>query len=754
MVEQLELWGGLECSVARIGSQFRDQFIETGHDARIQDLEIISGLGIKTLRYPINWERIAPNSPDEYLWSWTDSRLDEIRRLGLLPIAGLLHHGSGPRYTDLADPQFPNKFAQFSVHVAERFPWITDWTPINEPLTTARFSGLYGVWYPHGRSEELFWRMVLNQIDATIGAMKCIRRINSQARLIQTEDLGITESTASVKPEADFHNLRRWATWDLLAGTVTRQHPLWERIAGCGLGDRLLAIADDPCPADILGINHYLTSNRFLDGRRPAREHSFNDIEAVRVHTPICGMEDLLGQAWERYRSPLAITEAHNGCTREEQLRWTHQAWTSANSLKDRGIDIRAVTAWALLGCVDWASLLGRRDGIYEVGAYDIRGGTPRPTAMARMLSALATNQPLPKSIAEIVRQPGWWQRADRFAYEPFGPTPAPSPQPVAGEPLLILGRGRLGSAIERACKVRGLRCECVSREELDLTAQLPLRQLVREVRPWAVINAAGFTRVDLAEENPRPCFAINTQAAVFLAALCADFGVPCVTCSSDFVFSGDSGKAYTETDEVAPINIYGESKAIAEQQIQELPGIQLIVRSAGFFTARGPDNLGARIALGLATGRNFGVSDDATFSPTYVPDLANAILDLLIDGETGVWHLTHGTAVSWAGLAKRIARAMEFQEDVVRPVAGAYLAKRPAYSPLVSARGMILPSLDDAIGRFVQEHRSQERTLSRIDDHCASVELRTPISNASSTSRRGSGSTSEPPWAINSANL
>ena len=71
--------------------------------------------------------------------------------------------------------------------MAERYPWVQDWTPVNEPLTTARFSGLYGVWYPHERSDQAFVRCLLHQVQATVLAMRAVRRVNPQAQLVQTD---------------------------------------------------------------------------------------------------------------------------------------------------------------------------------------------------------------------------------------------------------------------------------------------------------------------------------------------------------------------------------------------------------------------------------------------------------------------------------------------------------------------------------------------------------------------------------------
>ena len=142
--QSLELWGGLECTVVRIGNEFRNQCQETGHFERITDLDAIAALGIRTLRYPVIWEMIASEHPDLCDWTWTDERFARLRELGIQPIAGLVHHGSGPRYTSLLDPNFPELLARHAERVAARYPWVEMFTPVNEPLTTARFSGLYG----------------------------------------------------------------------------------------------------------------------------------------------------------------------------------------------------------------------------------------------------------------------------------------------------------------------------------------------------------------------------------------------------------------------------------------------------------------------------------------------------------------------------------------------------------------------------------------------------------------------------------
>src|SRR5439155_15412267 len=119
---------------------------------------------------------------------------------------------------------------------------------------------------------------------------------------------------------------------------------------------------------------------------------AYADVEAARVALPAPGgLEGALEEAWTRYGLPLAVTESHNGCTREEQVRWVREAWDTARRLRGRGVEVQAITAWALLGTFDWNSLLTRNHGHYEVGAFDVRAPQPRPTAVAAELKRIGT---------------------------------------------------------------------------------------------------------------------------------------------------------------------------------------------------------------------------------------------------------------------------------------------------------------------------------------------------------------------------
>ena len=728
----LELWGGHECTVNRVGALWRDQTVRSGHEGRIEDLDRFAALGLKALRYPVLWERVAPDDPDCPDWRWSDARLARIAELGMRPIVGLLHHGSGPAYTSLIDDAFPEKFARYARAAAERYPWVRSWTPINEPLTTARFSALYGLWFPHGRAEGMFWRALLNQIEGVQRAMTEIRAVIPEAELIQTEDLGRTYGRGAAVSQVAYDNARRWMTWDLLAGAVVPGHAFWDRLVDFGLEAPLRRLADEPCPADVLGVNHYLTSDRFLDDELsayPEATHGGNgrvayaDVAAIRVAAPAPGgLEGVLEEAWARYRQPIAVTESHNGCTREEQVRWLREGWETAQRLRGRGVDVRAFTAWALLGSHDWCRLLTCDGDLYEPGAFDVRGGEPRPTALAAELRRLAGGGGPPNPATE---GPGWWRRDIRLEHRPVA-ADAPHearrawrPPAGAGRPLLITGAtGTLGQAFARACEVRGLAYELTDRARLPIEDRQKAAGLVRELDPWGVVNTAGWVRVDDAELDAEGCHLANTTGAASLAAVCAERDLPFMTFSSDLVFGGDAAEPYVESDAPAPRNVYGLSKAEAERQVLACGGRPLIIRTAAFFSPHDPHNFAALVRRELAAGRTLAAAEDLIVSPTYVPDLVNAALDLLIDGEAGVRHLVNQGACSWFSFAVDLAKALELDHGLVKPVPAAsfgWPAPRPVRAPLATRRGPMLPPLEDAIARHAAAVRSGGRSATGL---------------------------------------
>jgi dTDP-4-dehydrorhamnose reductase len=705
--QPLELWGGVECSVVRIGGDYRNQVVDTGHASRLKDIDAMAEIGVKAVRYPILWETVAPEAPGEMDFSWHDERLERLRKHGIKVIAGLVHHGSGPRYTNLLHDKFADHLAHYAERVARRYPWIDTWTPVNEPFTTARFACLYGHWYPHLKDIDATFRATVNQCLATLRAMRAIRKVIPDAKLLPTEDIGRTFSTEQLAYQAEHDNGRRWLTFDLLFGRVVEGHQFHRWLRNKAATQEVLdELATGEGRPDIIGFDHYLTSDRFLDDRverYPGVQAGSNgrdtyvDVEAVRVDKlrSVVGPQQRLRETWERYGTPIAITEVHHGCTRDEQVRWLHEMWMAAESERARGADIRSVTIWAMFGLMDWRSLLTKRDGIYDVGPFDARSEEPRPTLVAKAAAKLGRGEGFEHPVLDL---PGWWKRPGRCLARPrFETLPVSS---AAARPILITGAtGTLGRAFARICAHRGLPHVLTSRADLDISDQASIAVALDRHKPWAVINTAGFVRTWEAAEKVDECFKANATGPELLATACKLQGIPLVTFSSDLVFDGKLGRSYVEPDTPAPACEYGRSKAEAEARLMSVDADALIIRTSAFFGPWDRHNFLFNTIEQLKRGEDVFASEKTIVSPTYVPDLVHAALDLLLDEETGIWHLTNQGAVSWNELARAVADRAKL--DLGRIIVPDNDVR--ADTSLTSKRGVLLRPLDMAIEDFVQ---------------------------------------------------
>jgi len=710
-MRDMEIWAGLECTINRVGDHYFDQLDYSGHWNRSEDVEQITQLGIKKIRYPVLWERHQKRQYEWQNWEHTEKNLLKLKKHGIEPIAGLLHHGSGPAFTHLLDPDFAEKFADYAHLVAKCFPWLNYYVPINEPLTTARFSGLYGLWYPHLRDDLSFVKMLINQCKASIMGIEAIRSVNPKAIWIQTEDLGKTHSTPLLSYQANFENQRRWLGFDLLDGKIDTQHPLWDYLNWIKLDPKELDffIGKKQQP-DIIGFNYYLTSERYLDEQLscyPVHTHGANhlqqyaDVEAIRASpNQFSGLKNLVKEAWDYLQKDMAITEVHLHCSREEQLRWLDENWQNLSELRQEGIPIKAMTAWALLGSFGWNRLLTEPKGTYECGIFDCSGESLRPTALAKFVKQISSNE---NCYHPVLNRHGWWhshqerkQKSSLIQNNPIG---------LSFKPLLIIGKnGTLGRAFAKICKRRAIDFHLSGREELDITDTQSIERMMKLYQPWAIVNTAGYVHVDHAEQDPKSCFMANTQGAENLAKVCARHAIQFLTFSSDLVFGGHKQTAYLESDPVRPLNIYGHSKALAERRILKADPKALIIRSSSFFGPWDEANFAHQVVQSLYKKESFVAADDIYISPTYVPELVEMSLDLLLDEEQGIWHLANRGILSWADFAAEVAERTGFSRNVIsRKSASAlgFKATRPKFSVIVSERGANLGKLEEALDQY-----------------------------------------------------
>jgi dTDP-4-dehydrorhamnose reductase len=289
---------------------------------------------------------------------------------------------------------------------------------------------------------------------------------------------------------------------------------------------------------------------------------------------------------------------------------------------------------------------------------------------------------------------------------------------------LLLLGaNGQVGFELRRACAPLG-QLHALTRAELDLSHRNALASIIRTERPDVILNAAAWTQVDRAEDEPDAADAINHQAVATLGALAAESGALVVHYSTDYVFAGGLKRPYREDDPIGPSSAYGASKAAGEAALRFSGAAHLIFRTAWVYAARGQNFL--RTMLKLAAERDrLRVVDDQIGSPTSARQIAAATALALQRwahapvrrGLEGTYHLSAADSVSWHGFACEILRravALKLLERAppVDPVSSAdYAARapRPAHSVLDTQLfkrtfGLALPSWSVGLDQVLEE--------------------------------------------------
>lgn len=232
---------------------------------------------------------------------------------------------------------------------------------------------------------------------------------------------------------------------------------------------------------------------------------------------------------------------------------------------------------------------------------------------------------------------------------------------------ILITGRnGQLAQALQQ--RLAGLgQVHVLGREQLDLAEPERIRQVVRELSPDLLVNAAAYTAVDQAENEPALAFAINATAPGVLAEEAARLGVPLLHYSTDYVFDGSKATPYTEDDAPNPLSVYGRSKLAGEQAIHAVGAAHLILRTSWVYSLHGRNFLLTMQRL-LQEKPQLRVVADQIGAPTWAGSLAASTLALIQRwqaGQAGAWGTYHMTAqgqTSWFGFAQAIGEHLKAQ--------------------------------------------------------------------------------------------
>jgi beta-glucosidase/6-phospho-beta-glucosidase/beta-galactosidase len=338
-----------------------DQMESSGHYRRWrEDFQLVCELGVRCLRYGPPYYR-THLGPGQYDWSFADETFNELRRLGIVPIADLCHFGVPDWIGNFQNPDFPRYFAEYAGAFARRFPWVRLFTPVNEMLVTAEFSARIGYWNERLADDRSFVNALANIVEANIRASEAIRAV-CDPWFVQSES---TQYFHPHSPDAIKHtahlNERRFLPLDLNYSHPPSAHMLEYLMENGMTRKRFHYFMDrDIRPSCIMGTDYYETNETVVypDGS-----------------TYVCnvlGYYGLTRQYYERYHLPIMHTET-NQFEECRASHWLDRQWANVLRLRQEGFPIIGFTWYSLTDQVDWdIGLRQKRGKVNANGLYDM----------------------------------------------------------------------------------------------------------------------------------------------------------------------------------------------------------------------------------------------------------------------------------------------------------------------------------------------------------------------------------------------
>jgi dTDP-4-dehydrorhamnose reductase len=284
---------------------------------------------------------------------------------------------------------------------------------------------------------------------------------------------------------------------------------------------------------------------------------------------------------------------------------------------------------------------------------------------------------------------------------------------------VVIGGAGQVGEEFHHQALPSDWSCIGLYRSDLDLTEPASFKPILGVLEPDLIINAAGYTNVDKAEAEEDLAMQVNARAPGELAKVAADFGIPFLHISTDYVFDGSSDRPWTEDDEPNPINAYGRSKLKGERVVLDSGALAIVLRTSWVFSPYGSNFVKTMLRLG-AKHEQLSIVADQQGGPTAADDIAAALITVgqkLLEGSTqgGVYHFAGQPAVTWAEFAEAIfdyANWLDRRPDIqpIKTVDYPTPARRPLNSILDCSK--IKKDFDIAQPDW---HEALKRTLNEL---------------------------------------
>jgi beta-glucosidase/6-phospho-beta-glucosidase/beta-galactosidase len=355
---------GIECSYPTIAGNKRvDQFRDTGHyEMWKTDLRLVRELGLRYLRYGPPIHRIWKGR-DDYDWSWLDPVMNEMRRLGIIPIIDLVHFGLPDWLVNFQNPDWPAAVADYARAFAERYPWVRYYTPVNEIYVTGLFSAAFGWWNEMLMSDAAFVTNIKHCVKGAILIMRAILDLRPDAIFIYSESTEyVHPGSPQMVAQAHFMNERRFLSLDLLLShdvSATMYRYLLSN--GMSAEEYMWYMTQrDLRHHCIMGTDYYITNEHVI---RP-------DGTAIGAGD-VYGYYVITRQYFDRYRLPVMHTETNR--VDKHAVEWLWKEWMNLLRLREDGVPIIGFTWFGLVDMKDWDTALRmHRGNVNKVGLYTL----------------------------------------------------------------------------------------------------------------------------------------------------------------------------------------------------------------------------------------------------------------------------------------------------------------------------------------------------------------------------------------------
>jgi beta-glucosidase/6-phospho-beta-glucosidase/beta-galactosidase len=365
----------------RDGERAIDEYELTQHYEHLEtDLELVSDVGAELLRWGVPWYRVAPER-GAWDWQWVDRAIAKMNDLGIRPIVDLVHYGT-PLWLDhqFAHPDYAQHAAEFARRFAARYgDTVTDYTPVNEPMIHALFSGEYAYWPPYldGRqglvtvASALAEGFVLTQqaIAEELGARATFVHVDAGMRYVGETDA--PEHTGTVT------RLRHqsYLVEDLVTGSVGDDHALLAQLRAGGISDARLAwFHDNAVRPDVMGVNYYPLNSTEVFEAGVQHLGGFADPRPT-FDAGVDGLREVLSSYATRYGAPVMLTETCITGTVAERVSWLDRSVHAIQGLREEGIPVVGYTWWPLFDMYEWTyrhSTRPRIDHLLTMGLFDL----------------------------------------------------------------------------------------------------------------------------------------------------------------------------------------------------------------------------------------------------------------------------------------------------------------------------------------------------------------------------------------------